>query len=221
MPATIGTPPAETAATAADWHAGLGGVPLERVRMRPLPGTATEADALRHNCVELVNGTLVEKPMGQPESWLAMELVYLLIGYLREHNIGRVSGPDAAARMRSKNVRIPDVSVFRRSQFAGSVIPADKVAAVAPQLAVEVLSESNTRDEIAQKLSEFFASGTTLAWVIDPWKRAARVHTAPETFTMLTEADSLDGSDVLPGFSCSLAELFAAAEEQSDSGSQS
>jgi Uma2 family endonuclease len=220
MPATIGTPPpAETAATAADWLASLGGVPLERVRMRPLPGTATEADALRHNCVELVNGTLVEKAMGQKESRLAMQLVYLLIGYLQTHDLGWVSGPDAAARMTDENVRLPDVSFFRWDQFPGSVMPDEKVAGVSPRLAVEVLSESNTSAEIAMKLAEFFASGTALAWVIDPRKRTAHAHTAPEAFTELTDADTLEGGPVLPGFRVTLADLFSAADRRTP-GSQ-
>ncbi len=216
MPATIEAPsPVETATNAAEWHASLGGVPLGRILMAPPPGRATEADALRGNCVELVNGTLVEKAMGQQESWLAMELVYLLIGFLRDHDLGKVSGPDAGARMLSENVRMPDVSFFAWSQFPSSVIPLEKVASIAPRLAVEVLSESNTRAEIAMKLGEFFASGTTLAWVIDPRKRTARVHTAAETFTELTETDALDGGDVVPGFRVVLADLFAAADRRS------
>jgi len=201
--------------------AGLGGVPPERIWMTPTPGTATEADVVRvvessdRRLVELVDGTLVEKAMGQRESRIAGELIYLLIGYLKLHDIGWVSCPDGMARMRGGNVREPDVSLFPFSMFPDEVMPSEKVASVAPALAVEVLSESNTVAEIAKKLREYFASGTTLAWVIDPEKRVARVHTAASTFTTLDDTGVLDGGEVAPGFRCTLAELFAAGEHRS------
>ena len=219
MTATM--PPVPTMADVAAILAGLGGVPLERIWMTPTPGTATEADVIRvvesldNRLVELVDGTLVEKAVGQRESRIAVELIYLLIGYMKVHDIGWVSGPDGMARMRGGNVREPDVSVFPFSMFPHEVMPREKVASVAPALAVEVLSESNTVAEIAKKLVELFASGTALAWVIDPEKRVARVHTAAATFTTLDDTGVLDGGDVVPGFRCTLAELFAAGEQRS------
>ena len=211
----------EPVATLADLVAGLGGVPLDRIWLSPRPGTATEADVIRiveslnNRLVELVDGTLVEKAVGQRESRIAVELIYLLIGYMKVHDIGWVSGPDGMARMRGGNVREPDVSVFPFSMFPDEVMPREKVASVAPALAVEVLSESNTVAEIAKKLAEFFASGTTLAWVIDPEKRTAKVHTDAATFTTLDDTGVLDGGEVAPGFRCTLAELFAAGEHRS------
>ena len=62
--------------TLADLHARLGNVPLQRIRCHPAPGTATEADVLVYprgekRLYELVDGVLVEKPMGYYESLLA------------------------------------------------------------------------------------------------------------------------------------------------------
>ena len=219
MTATM--PPVPTMADVAAVLAGLGGVPLERIWMTPTPGTATEADVLRivesadKRLVELVDGTLVEKTVGQQESRLAIRLGGLLDLFCQQHDLGWVSGPDGMARMKGGNVREPDVSVFPWSMYPGGEMPDEKVASVAPQLAVEILSESNTVAEIAKKLREYFASGTTLAWVIDPDKRNAKVYTSATKFTALDDAGTLDGGEVVPGFQCSLVALFAAGEQRS------
>ena len=77
----------------------------------------------------------------------------------------------------------------------------------------EILSKSNTKKEIARKLGEYFASGTQLAWIVDPRTRTVRVHTSPTESTRLdAEAGVLDGGDVLPGFRLPLADLFPGPE---------
>ena len=208
-------------ATFADVIAGLGDVPLWRVAAWPAPGTATEADVIRHVeavdrwLVELVDGTLVEKGMGWKRARLAIWLGGRLDRYCEEHDIGWVTAPDTMARMQGGNVRIPDVSVFPFTMFPDGTIPDEKVASVSPQLAVEILSDSNTLAEIAKKLREYFASGTTLAWVIDPEKRAAKVYTSATKFTTLDDAGALDGQGILPGFLCPLTDLFAAGDHLS------
>jgi len=82
----------------------------------------------------------------------------------------------------------------------------------APDLAVEVLSPSNSEKEMQRKLREYFAAGVRLVWCIDPRKRTASVYTAPESVTVLNENATFDGGDVLPGFRLSLKELLDRAE---------
>ena len=80
---------------------------------------------------------------------------------------------------------------------------------VSPDLAVEVLSESNTEQEMQNKMDDYFAGGTRLAWIIDPRTRSARIyHTAGE-FKVIDQAGTLTGGDVLPGFELPLGDLFA------------
>jgi Uma2 family endonuclease len=79
---------------------------------------------------------------------------------------------------------------------------------------VEVLSVSNTKREIDRKISEYFRVGVQLVWLIDPPTRTAEVYTAPDQCTELTETESLEGGEVLPGFSLSLRRLFKRAGEQ-------
>lgn len=89
----------ETYETLAALLVRLGNVPLERIRCRPCPGCATEEDVLRleereNRLCELVDGVLVEKPMGIRESLLALALGAFLREFAHHHNLGIVSGPD-------------------------------------------------------------------------------------------------------------------------------
>src|SRR2546421_3677233 len=93
----------------AEWLRALGDVPLERIIFDPWPGTATEADLLRFverdkRLCELIDGTLVEKPVGYIEALIAMNLVIKLGAFVDQHGLGAVSGPDSTMRMKSGRV---------------------------------------------------------------------------------------------------------------------
>ena len=198
----------------------LGGIAVERIALDPAPGTATEEDCLRLGksrgaLLELIDGTLVEKAMGLEESFLAMLLGSKLVAYCHEHDIGLVGGEGGLARMSRGNVRVPDLAVYPWSMFPSRSRPRERIASLCPKLGVEILSESNRPGEIALKLKEYFASGMTLAWVIDPEARTARVHTSAAKFTTLDDAGTLDGGLVVPGFLCPLGPLFDAADRRS------
>lgn len=193
----------------------LGGVSLDRVRCRPAPGTATEQDVLavrrsagRRLC-ELVEGVLVEKSMGTHESLLAGLILHHLWAYLDENDLGTALGADGMVRLMSGLVRIPDVSFIRWESLPGEELPDEAIASVAPDLAVEVLSPSNTRAEMARKLKEYFLAGTRLVWIIDPPRQTAAAYTSPDVCKRIGKTGSLDGGDVLPGFKLALPELFA------------
>jgi Uma2 family endonuclease len=83
------------------------------------------------------------------------------------------------------------------------------VAHFTPDLAVEVISDSNTKAEIDRKIGEYFRSGSKLVWVFDPNKDATEVYTSAEDVVRLAPTHVLSGDPVLPGFRLSLAELFA------------
>ncbi len=195
------------------------GVPPQRILMYPPPGTATEDDVLdikrrTGRLCELVDGVLVEKPMGYYESTLALALGYFLHLYLEERPIGAVSGPDGMMKIVPPRVRIPDVAFVRWERFPGRKSPRGRrIPIIAPDLAVEVLSKTNTKKEMQQKLQEYFAGGTRLVWYIDPATRSARVFTSPDRHTVVDEQGVLDGADVLPGFQLRLGDLFDRAEK--------
>ena len=196
----------------AELHTRLGGVPLDRILRHPAPGTATIADAeIEHpdfKYCELVHGTLVAKAMGYPQSSLGARLIRLLDTFVDLHNLGIVGGEQGLVRSSKGNIRIPDVSFVPWTRLPGGTEPTDLVLKYPPTLVVEVLSPSNTAEEIRLKLIELFAVGVELAWVIDPDAKTARVYRSPKRFVELDETGTLDGEDVLPGFSVSLEYLF-------------
>lgn len=205
-------------ATLADVLKQLGGISPRRVRVNPPMGKATESDLLavldrQNRLCELVDGILVEKPMGFLESCLASELIRLLGNYVAEYDLGLVTAPDAPLRLMPGLVRLPDVAFISWKQLPNRKCPNEPIASLIPELAVEVLGESNTRREMERKLNEYFLAGTQLVWLVDPESRAVDVHTAPDQFICLHEGDALDGGAVLPGFRLPLEQLFARVEK--------
>ena len=191
----------------------LGGVPATRVLLKPTPGKATEAHLLhmierKGRLCELVDGTLVEKPRGYDEGSLAMRIGHLLASYLDEHDLGNLSGSDGTIRLMPGLVRVPDVSFTRWNKFPEGRRSAGKITNFGPDLAIEILSESNTKNEMRRKVREYFLSGTELVWLVDPSNRTITVYTAPDTGTSLSEDDTLDGGGVLPGFTVSVERVF-------------
>ncbi len=191
----------------------LGGISPYRVRLKPTPGTATERDLLEvldqtNRVCELIDGVLVEKVMGFTEGNLALWIGTLLNIYLMENDVGTLGGADSTLRLMPGLVRIPDVSFSRWEKFPGRRLPSEPIPDLVPDLAIEILSAGNTREEMDLKLQHYFFAGVEVVWFIDPARREVRVFTAPDTFTRRTEADTLDGGSVLPGFSVTVARIF-------------
>ena len=200
--------------TLADLMEQLGNVPLERIRLHPFPGTATVEDVLRlcdrepKRLCELVDGVLVEKVMGHQESRLAFRLGHALQSYLEVHDLGILSGADGPHQILFDQVRFPDVAFIAYDRIPEGADPATPVPHWIPSLAVEVLSAGNTKAEMARKLRDYFEAGVELVWYVDPSDRTVRVYHSPEAVVTLTEADDLDGEQILPGFRLSIRDWF-------------
>ncbi len=211
-------PPALTAkyANFAEWWHEMGDVPLERIIMNPPIGTATEADLLKRldgadkRLCELVDGTLVEKPVGIKESRIAGKLITALNIFLAGKKLGFVCGEAGPFRLQAKRVRVPDVAY---ASFASLATPESADAPILlspPTLAVEVISKSNTKAEMRRKVREYFDSGTQLVWLVYPKTRTVAVYesASDEPTRVLAEGETLDAAGILPGFSIAVAELF-------------
>ncbi len=197
----------------------LGNIPLSRVRVDPPLGRATEADVLeaerKHNRLcELVDGVLVEKGMGYRESLLALLLGRLLLDFVKPRKLGLVSGADGCVRLFPGLVRIPDVAFASWDRFPDRKIPSEPIPSLVPDLAIEVLSGSNTKAEMERKRAEYFDAGVRLVWEVDPTTRIVSVYTPDGSVVRLDSSQTLDGGDVLPGFSLVLSELFAELDEE-------
>ncbi len=204
--------------TVADVLERLGDIPASRVRWQPFPGTATEEDLIaivdgpNKRLCELVDGTLVEKAVGQYESRLAHLIGYFIEAFLEQNNLGICYGADAMLRIVPNRVRMPDVSFISWSKVPNRRVPTKPIADLVPDLAVEVLSKGNTRREMRVKREEYFRGGTRLVWEINPKKQSARVYTNPTRFQEIAPDGVLDGGDVLPGFVLPLKQLFTRAQ---------
>ena len=205
--------------TLADALARVGDVPADRVLLHPAPGTATILDLLDPAItggrgVELVDGILVEKPMGAREEGIALWLAVQLFNFAATTNLGMVYGSQGPFRFRSGLVRYPDVSFVRWESAPHPEdieTPAGPFVEVPPDLAVEVLSESNTPREMRIKLAEYAAAGVNLVWYVDPDERQVTVYPKARERgkKVLGVADTLGGGSVLPGFALPVAEIFA------------
>jgi Uma2 family endonuclease len=197
----------------------LGGIAPSRVRFRPLPGTATESDLIEANArkvtiYELVDGVLVEKGMGFTESVLAGVILAILRDFVVPRNLGLVSGADGMLRLFPGLVREPDVSYISWEHIPGGKFPTEPIGGFAPDLAVEVLSLSNTKAEMARKRREYFKAGVRLVWEVDPRARTVDVYESPERSTRLDQSQTLEGGEVLPGFALPPADLFGELDRQ-------
>lgn len=206
------TPP-ETAWTAADLFERFGAIPLSRIRLAPPPGTATEEDVIaagehEDRLCELVDGILVEKAMGTYESWLAGYILHRVWSHLEKSDLGIALGADGMLRLAPGLVRIPDVSFISWERLPGGRMPTDSIARLVPDLAVEVLSEGNTPQEMRRKLIDYFTAGVRRVWLVDPRAREVRVYTSPEHCEVVRAPAVLDGESLLPGFTLPVEQLF-------------
>jgi Uma2 family endonuclease len=210
-------PTVNNGVTIADLLTRLGNVPASRVRLYPTPGTATEKDVIKvldleNRPCELVEGTLVEKPMGFEESGVAVTIIILVGSFVRRHKLGIVTGEAGTIRLLPGLVRIPDVAFTSWDRLPGRKWPRVPIPHLVPDLVVEVLSKSNTKPEMDRKLREYFKAGVRSVWMVDPKKRTVRVHTALDQSALLNEDQSLDGGTVLPGFVVRVKDVFVKDE---------
>ena len=112
--------------------------------------------------------------------------------------------------MRNRNCRAPDISFVTRSRLVqlGFKPSARQFFPGAPDLAVEILSPTNTEADLDARLKDFFSSGAQLVWLVDPDSRTLQVCHSLEERVTLSAGGSLDGEKLLPGFSLPVATLF-------------
>lgn len=205
---------AATTWTAADLVHRFGAIPLSRVRHDPAPGTATEEDVVRihdreDRLYELVDLTLVEKTVGTYGSYLAAVMVRILGNFALDRDLGIVLGADGMMRLATGLVRIPDVSVISWDRLPNRRILDQAIADVVPDLAVEVISPGNTREEMDRKLHEYIEAGVRLVWYVYPRDREVHVYTTTDDCKVISAEQALEGGEVLPGFTLPVASLFS------------
>jgi Uma2 family endonuclease len=170
-----------------------------------IPSTAAvESDSL----YEVVNGEIREiPPMGVYETWIASVLVQSLVG---ERKWGRAVIEtlfDFTKTIGAK--RRPDLAFVAYDRWPRERrVPRTEAWDVVPNLAVEVVSPTNTADDVLGKLNDYFQAGVERVWVVYPSQRQIYVYASPTEPKVLTEDDDLTDEVLLPGFRLSLRTLF-------------
>jgi Uma2 family endonuclease len=163
---------------------------------------------------EVIDGRIVEKPMGAYEVWLAKVIYDLVNPYVKDNSSGRVVQEMIFdLRPAVDRERRPDVAFVSFTRWARNrQVLQTRSWAVVPDLAIEIVSPTNTADEVAAKLEEYFRVGVRSVWVVYPRQCMIYVYTSPKEVRVLTVGDVLDAGDVLPGFTLPVQRIFEQAE---------
>ena len=158
---------------------------------------------------ELVRGRLVvREPAGSQHGLVAMSIGAELAVYAKRIAAGGVFAAETGFRLATNpdTVRAPDVAFVTSERLPAAVTRG--YPALAPDLAVEVLSPGDSPGEVLAKVADWLSAGTSLVWVVDPVRRLARVYRRDGSEVLVASDGALDGEDLLPGFSCPLASVL-------------
>jgi Uma2 family endonuclease len=187
------------------------GAPAEAAPARPM--TAEELLRLPTGMgerYELVSGELkIMSPAGSRHGDIVLEIGMRLRAHVRANRLGATFGAETGFVL-SRNpdtVRAPDVAFVVAARVPAGGLP-DGYFPGTPDLAVEVVSRSEAAADIQRKVSEYFAAGARLVWIVYPDMRQVVVFRSARESVVLTAQDTLDGGDLLPGFACRVSELF-------------
>ena len=172
-----------------------------------MPQDAAESDAL----YEVVNGEIVENtPKGICQIRLAFRLAYFLESFLEQTGLG-ISLTEGLFDFTAQigNKRRPDVAFVSKDRWPRNMpIPDTEAWDVVPDLAVEVISSTNSAREIVTKINEYFQVGVERVWVVYPSHRQFYVYTSPTELRILSDRDELVDEALFPGFRLPLSTLF-------------
>ncbi len=171
------------------------------------------ADELLHTSIpgkrtDLVRGELrVREPAGDRHGRVTVNLTIRLGTHVERTAAGQLFAAETGftlSRM-PDTVRAPDIAFIRRERLPEA---STGFLQLAPDLVVEVLSPSDRPGEILAKVGDWLEAGASHVWVIDSERRQARIYRSDGTESLLEDEDALDGGQVLPGFTCTLASIL-------------
>lgn len=160
---------------------------------------------------EVVNGELVISPKNNfQHERICGHLYAALYEFNRQHRLNVVLSSNTGFWMFNRNCRAPDVSFIPKARLKSlKFSPTAKTFFPgAPDLAVEVLSPSNSRLEMNDRLRDFFSSGTQIVWLIDPETNSVEVCRSLTQRRLIGPGGELDGENLLPGFRYPINDLF-------------
>jgi Uma2 family endonuclease len=159
---------------------------------------------------EVVDGEIKEKTVDVQVSATASLLIGFLGMFVRSHRLGRVIAEVLFRIDQRKDLqRRPDVAFVSHSKWpANRRVPDGSVWDLVPDLAVEVVSSTNSASEVQRKIHEYLEAGVIRLWIIYPEQETIHIYSSPKQIQVLQLGDELDGGDLIPGFRLPLAALF-------------
>lgn len=159
---------------------------------------------------ELLDGHLVERPMGARASYAAAKLLRLLGLVSDAQDLGLLFGTDCGYQVFAEDlnrVRYADGSFICRGRLADDTPPAGHCRVV-PDLVIEAISPNDLAYAVEEKIEQWLAAGSRLVWVLYPETQRLHVHRQDGTMSKLRADDVVSGEDVVPGFVCRVADVF-------------
>jgi Uma2 family endonuclease len=160
---------------------------------------------------ELVDGEIVEMPLNNARHGeVATILAHALVEHVKKCAGGKVMcevGFVLQLPYDLEQVRCPDLAFISDARLTGRPLP-EKFFPGPPDLAVEILSPSDASVYVQQKVRDYLEAGVLLVWLLVPQSKTATVYRADGSARLLRERDSLEGEDILPGFTVRLSDLY-------------
>jgi len=185
--------------------------PIPAESITPVPPPTAIAPIIPDDMLyEVVDGQVVEKKMSARETEIASILVGMLTPYLRTNRLGKVVG-EMLFRINPENDlrRRPDVAFVSHARWPfNRRVPNVPVWDMVPDLAIEVVSPSNSASTILRKVHEYFKAGVARVWVVYPEQTEVYIYSTPQQVQVVGIGQELDGGDLLPGFRLPVAVLF-------------
>ncbi len=153
---------------------------------------------------EYIEGEIVEVVSNSYCSLVAVRVVGEMFAYVKRTDLGSILGADGGFQV-GEDRYIPDVSFISKKRQPTP--PHDTFIPNPPDLAVEVLSPTDRPRTIRAKIHNYTAAGTVI-WMIDPETKTVEVYTPGQALRTLHLNDTLDGGDVLPGFTLAVRDVF-------------
>jgi Uma2 family endonuclease len=160
---------------------------------------------------ELVRGEMrMMTPAGARHGDIVNSLAFELTAFVKHGRLGKVFSADTGYRIQRDpdTVLAPDVSFVRREEIPADGLPL-QFWNLAPTLAAEVISPSDSATAVRNRAQMLLDAGTLVVWILDPDAKTVAVHRSGQPVVTLGARDQLTDDDVLPGFSCRIAELFS------------
>ncbi len=176
-------------------------------RHLPIPTTMTPEEFLENDVpgYEYAKGELIPmSPATRRHGKISAKVIWHLSSHVYENESGELYTAETIFQVGDRMMK-PDVAFVSTDRLD---VDEDATFPIPPDLAIEVVSPSDVHSRVVRKALDYLAAGTRLVWVLDPVSKTVTVYRSESDIELLTREATLTGEDVVPGFACSVAQLF-------------